>query len=73
MSDSLTHIYVYIIFSVKYRKNLILENLRPLLFCYIAGIARNKKCRIIEIGWCHPSGVLKISLFPSIPGVYTPG
>ncbi|RMG27597.1 MAG: hypothetical protein D6732_19965 [Methanobacteriota archaeon] len=44
MSDSFTHIYIHVIFSVKYRKNSLIENLRPSLFRYIAGIARNKNC-----------------------------
>ena len=50
MPQSLSQIYVHIIFSTKYRRNKIDDNIEVPLFKYIAGICRKLECYSIIVG-----------------------
>ena len=50
MAQTLVSLYVHIIFSTKYRQNIILEEDEPDLYAYIGGIANNNK---IEAPGCR--------------------
>ncbi|HBS87830.1 MAG: transposase [Bacteroidetes bacterium GWF2_38_335] len=50
MPQSLSKVYVHIIFSTKHRKNLIDENIEPVLHEYIGGICKGLECNPLIIG-----------------------
>lgn len=50
MPQSLSKVYVHIIFSTKYRKNNIDEDIEDSLFEYIGGICKNLECNAIIVG-----------------------
>jgi len=50
MAQSLSRIYVHIIFSTKNRVPLLAESIRPDLFRYIAGIVKTQKSSPVRIG-----------------------
>ena len=50
MPQSLAKIYFHIVFSTKYRQNILDENIRGDLYKYIAGILKNLKSTAIIIG-----------------------
>jgi REP element-mobilizing transposase RayT len=50
MSQSLTQLYVHLVFSTKYRKHLILPEIQTELYNYIGGILNNIECTPIQIG-----------------------
>lgn len=50
MAQSLSKIYLHIIFSTKYRKHLIKPEIENELYKFIAGIMRNLDCTAIKIG-----------------------
>lgn len=50
MAQTLVSLYVHIIFSTKYRQNLILPETEPELFAYMGGIANNNKSKLLAAG-----------------------
>ena len=50
MSQSLSKVYVHIIFSTKSRQNLIDANIEPSLYEYLGGICRGLECNPVKIG-----------------------
>jgi REP element-mobilizing transposase RayT len=50
MPQSLSKIYVHVVFSTKYRKELILDNVIQELHHYTAGILNNMECPSIQVG-----------------------
>jgi putative transposase len=50
MSQSLSKIYVHIIFSVKNREPLIQDTIKEELFNYLGGICKNLECYPIQVG-----------------------
>jgi putative transposase len=50
MSQSLTQIYVHIVFSTKYREHRLHESVQPELFHYLKGIIFNLDSYPIEVG-----------------------
>ena len=50
MSQSLSKIYVHIIFSVKNREPLIQDTIKDELFNYLGGICKNLECNPIQVG-----------------------
>ena len=50
MGQSLSKVYVHIIFSTKDRLNLIDENIEQRLFQYLGGICKGLECNPIQIG-----------------------
>ena len=53
MAQSLSKIYVHLIFHTKYSSVTILEKDLPKLFAYIDGIIVNNKAMVIQIGGIH--------------------
>ena len=53
MAQSLSKIYVHIVFHIKYSSVTILETDLPKLFAYIDGIIVNNKAMVIQIGGMH--------------------
>jgi len=50
MSQSLTQLYVHIVFSTKHREHFITPEIQPELFNYMGGILNNIECTPIQIG-----------------------
>ena len=50
MPQSLSKVYVHIVFSTKYRKKLIRNEIKESLFEYIGGICRELECNQIKVG-----------------------
>jgi|SRR5690554_6113404 len=50
MSQSLSKVYVHIIFSTKHRQNLIDDNIKTTLFEYLGGICRGLECNPVQVG-----------------------
>ncbi len=50
MSQSLTKVYVHLVFSTKYRQPLIDDAIKPALFAYLGGICQQLECHPIEVG-----------------------
>ena len=50
MPQSLAALYVHLVYSTKDRAPLLLPEWRPQLFAVMGGIARNKRCVILEVG-----------------------
>jgi len=50
MAQSLSNMYVHIIFSTKYRKKLIKPEIQEELYKYIGGICKKLECHPIKIG-----------------------
>ena len=50
MSQSLIKIYVHIVFSTKYRRSLIDDEISNELFNYIGGICKNLECYPLQVG-----------------------
>ena len=50
MPQSLTKVYVHLVFSTKYRKPLIDETIRDRLWEYFGGICKGLECNPIQIG-----------------------
>ena len=50
MGQSLSKIYIHIVFSTKHRQNLIDENIETALFSYLGGICKGLECYPIQIG-----------------------
>lgn len=53
MAQSLSKIYVHLVFHIKYSSVKILEKDLPKLFAYIDGIIVNNKAMVIQIGGIH--------------------
>ncbi|MGD0709779.1 MAG: IS200/IS605 family transposase [Bacteroidales bacterium] len=50
MSQSLTKLYVHIVFSTKHRSRVLVPEIQPALFAYFGGICNNLECYPIKIG-----------------------
>jgi putative transposase len=50
MPQSLTQLYVHIVFSTKYREHTILPQIQHELYSYMGGILNNNECIPIKIG-----------------------
>ena len=50
MSQSLSQVYVHIVFSTKHRQNLIDEQIEARLFEYIGGVCKGLECNPIKVG-----------------------
>lgn len=50
MPQSLSKVYTHIIFSTKYRQNLIDDAIKTALFEYIGGICKGLECNPIQVG-----------------------
>ena len=50
MAQSLSKVYVHIIFSTKHRQNLIDDNIKASLFEYLGGICRGLECSPVIVG-----------------------
>lgn len=50
MPQSLSKVYVHIVFSTKYRKRLIHDEIKEPLFEYIGGICRQLECNPLQVG-----------------------
>jgi REP element-mobilizing transposase RayT len=50
MAQSLSQVYVHIVFSTKYRRNSIDDNIQDTLFEYIGGICKNHECYPVIVG-----------------------
>lgn len=50
MSQSLSKVYVHIVFSTKHRQNLIDSAIKESLFEYLGGICRGLECNPIRVG-----------------------
>ena len=50
MSQSLSQVYVHIVFSTKHRQNLIDEQIEARLFEYIGGVCKGLACNPIKVG-----------------------
>ncbi len=66
MANTYSQIYLQIVFCVKGRQNLILENHREEIHKYITGIVQNRECKMLAI-YCMPDHThILIGLKPSI-------
>lgn len=50
MPQSLSKVYVHIVFSTKQREHILNEQVSPKLYRYLAGICNKMECRPIKIG-----------------------
>jgi putative transposase len=50
MPQSLSKVYVHIVFSTKHRARIITEDIEEELFSYIAGICKNLECNPVIVG-----------------------
>lgn len=50
MRQSLSQVYVHVVYSTKNRKPLLAENIRPRLFAYTATVLNSLNCVPVEIG-----------------------
>ena len=66
MANSFTQLYVQMVFAVKNRQSLILQENRERIEKYICGIASNIKCKPISI-YCNPNHIhLLLSIKPVV-------
>ena len=66
MAQTLTQIYIHIIFSTKNRENLIDPNIEKELFSYIGGISGNNNSKLIAAGGTKNRVHLLISIDKNI-------
>ncbi|MES2138980.1 MAG: IS200/IS605 family transposase [Bacteroidota bacterium] len=50
MSQSLTKIYIHLVFTTKYRESVLHKEVQPELYSYLGGICKNLECFPIKIG-----------------------
>lgn len=50
MGQSLNKVYTHIVFSTKYRQDLIDDNIAPELFNYLGGVCKALECNPIQVG-----------------------
>ncbi len=50
MPQSLSKVYVHIVFSTKYRQPLIDDALKPSLFSYLGGVCKAMECHPVRVG-----------------------
>ena len=50
MPQSLTKVYVHLVFSTKYRQPLIDDTIKPELFAYLGGICEALECHPVRVG-----------------------
>lgn len=50
MPQSLSSIYIHLVFSTKYRQPLIIDKIESELYAYLGGIFRNKGCPALIVG-----------------------
>ena len=66
MANTYTKIYLHIVFSVKYRQNLILPYWKEELYKYICGVVNGKKQKVYAIGGVADHIHILISIKPDI-------
>ena len=66
MAQTLVSLYVHIIFSTKYRRNIILPEDEPDLFAYIGGIVNNNNSKLLAAGGTANHVHLLTSLYKNI-------
>ena len=65
MANTYTQIYIYIVFAVQYRQNLVRKEHKEELHKYITGIVRNKRQKLISINSMPDHAHVFIGLKPS--------
>ncbi|MGM0650749.1 MAG: IS200/IS605 family transposase, partial [Bacteroidota bacterium] len=50
MAQSLSKVYLHIVFSTKYRRKFIDKNIRPRLFDYVGGVCNGLECQVLQVG-----------------------
>jgi len=50
MPQSLSKVYVHIIFSTKNRQNLIDDSIKALLYEYLGGVCKGLECNPVKVG-----------------------
>lgn len=50
MPQSLSHIIIHLVFSTKSRESFLANAIRPKLYAYLAGVARNAGCESFRVG-----------------------
>lgn len=53
MSQSLSQIYIHIIFSTKHRRPIIKDSISDELFAYLGGICKSLDCQPMKVGGYH--------------------
>ena len=67
MAHTFTCLYFHAVFSTKFRKSLIPDDLKPRLWSYMGGIARENGFRALAVGGMAEHAHLLLSLKPAIP------
>jgi len=67
MAHTFTCLYFHIVFSTKFRRPTIPTELRPRLWSYMGGIARENRFRALAIGGMSEHAHLLLSLNPPMP------
>jgi len=66
MANTYSQLYVQVVFTVKYRENLIKEKYRVKLEKYISGIIKNRNSKLLAI-YCNPDHIhILIGLNPDV-------
>ncbi|RRB04286.1 IS200/IS605 family transposase [Larkinella rosea] len=50
MPQSLTHVYVHLVFSTKYRQPIIGDEVKDELYAYLGGICKQLECNPVKVG-----------------------
>ena len=66
MAHTFTCLYHHVVFGTKFRRPVIALEIRPRLWAYMGGIARENRCRALIIGGMAEHAHLLISLNPAI-------
>ncbi len=66
MAQTLVSLYVHIIFSTKYRVDLIRPEVEPGVFAYIGGIINNNKSKLLAAGCTANHVHLLVSLYKAL-------
>jgi REP element-mobilizing transposase RayT len=66
MAHTFTRLYFHVVFSTKLRRPIIPMELRPKLWSYMGGIARENKARGLAIGGMSDHAHLLLSLTPDM-------
>ena len=66
MAHTFTCLYFHIVFGTRLRRRLISSDVRPRLWQYMGGVARENHCRALTIGGMDDHAHLLLSLNPAI-------
>lgn len=67
MPQSISHVYVHLIFSTKYRQPLIDDSIKEELYSYMGGICKHYECYPVQIGGYYDHIHILCTLSPKIP------